>query len=204
MSHDPNQYSFSALYGTPRPNEPRYTSLVYLLALVDSPKSEILRLDKAHFVLSYLYEVEEQIATAVELLSVQGRHFPKPYYPQTPVMVTKEWSPISAMLEGGLNPLGLVRQPRRWACASGIWEPMNIENVRSYQECESPEQLFWSVLDKVANKARARGLLISLISSIGWDYESNIGMPRNLSLAEAEQADRVVWQRTPIPSRGSF
>jgi hypothetical protein len=176
---------------------------VYLLALVESPKSEILRLDKAHFVLAYLYEVEEQVATAAELRAIPMRHFPKPYYPQTPVMVTREWSPISAMLEGGLNPLNLVREPRRRAIASGIWEPTTIENVRPYAECETAEQLYWSVLDKVSRRAKVRGLLVSLISAIGWDYESSIGMPKNLTLAEAEQADRVIWQRTPIPHHGS-
>lgn len=197
INYDSAKYSFSALYGPARPNEPRLTTLVYLLSLVDTPENEIIKLDKAKFVLAYLYELEEQVATATELRAVQGKHFPKSFYPQTPVMVTLEWSPICAMLQGGWLPIHLLRENRRWACASGIWQPRPVQNVKPYEECETPEELFWSILNKVVQKANARDLLISLISCIGWDYDSNIGMPRNLSSVEAEHADRVIWQRTP-------
>jgi hypothetical protein len=175
------------------------TTLAYLIALVDSDQNAIVDPAKAKLVLRWLFDIEEQVESASELLIRQeeNRYFPKGYHPQSPVMLAPEWSPIAAMLEHGWEPFVLVREMKRRACASGIWRIKAIETNKPGQEFETPQKLFWHVLGKAAEKAKIRGLLISVIAMPGWSYKSNIGRPCNLTLAEAEKADRVVWQRTP-------
>jgi hypothetical protein len=172
-------------------------TLGYVVALVDSPENEALNLEKARFILSYLFAVEEQVTSPADLLSVQERSFPAAYLPQTPVMLTLRWSPISAMLERGWQPIKLSRETTGMACASGVWAVRGVEDARSFGDCRTPEELFWHILQKVVEKARMRNLLISIIARPGWSYETDVGMLRNLSSAAAGEADRVIWQRAP-------
>ncbi len=174
------------------------TTLAYLVALVDSSQNAVANLDKAKFVLRWLFDVEEQVENAPELLSRQhNQYFPKAFYPQSPVMLTLKWSPISAMLERGWEPIVLDREDKGRACAFGIWKVETVESYKPFEACQTPEELFWHVFGKVAEKAKSRGLLICIIAKPGWSYEDNFGMPCNLTLAEAQEADRVIWQRTP-------
>ncbi len=189
---DIDDYTFFGLLNNDVQNT---KSLAYLIALVDS---KVVDFKKAKFALVYLFDIEEQIESASELLSRQkGSNFPAGYYPQTPVMVALEWSPISAMLEQNWQPVFLVRETRQRASALGIWEAKAVDSCKSFDECETPKELFWHVLAKVAQKALERNLLISVIAKPGWSYENNIEKLNNLTLAEAEKADRVIWQRTP-------
>src|ERR1700730_8357287 len=94
------EYSFLGLlnHGTPLHLE---TSLGYLVGLADSPDHKIVEPLPAKRILCWLSEVEEQSPGGSHLLERQqsffSRYFPKGYFPQTPVMAAKEWSPISAM-----------------------------------------------------------------------------------------------------------
>jgi hypothetical protein len=190
-------YTFLGLLNKGIKIETPITSLAYLIALVDSSENEILNMKTAKFVLRYLFDVEEQVKDPLELLSVMERNFPKSYFPQTPVMVTHKWSPISALLEKGWALETLVREDKQLACASGIWQPGDLSGTKPLHQCDTTELLFWHILEKVVMKAKVRSLLISIIAMPGWSYKSNFGRPHNLTLAEAEQADRVIWQRTP-------
>ena len=75
-----------------------------------------------------------------------------------------------------------------------------VKSAKNLGECMMPEELLWYLLDGVVEKARIRVLFISIIGKPGRNFESNIGRPFNVSLAEAIEADRVVWQRTPRAS----
>lgn len=181
------------------------TTLAYLVSLVESPEHEIANLKTAKFVLELLFSIEEQVANASELLSLQEKNLPKAFFPQTPVMLARRWSPISALLEQGFSPLALAREVRvpgsrrlgRMACASGIWRINSLRSAKGVDECVSPEELFWHVLKASVEKANKKNLLLSIIAQPGWSYEDNIDRPQNLTLLEAEKADRVIWQRTP-------
>ena len=197
MNYRVEDYTFWGLFSHGVQKETLINTLAYVIALVDGAENGIADPKTAIFVLRYLFEAEEQAQSASELASLHsGKYFPKAYYPQTPVMLTLGWSPISAMLECGWKPLALARQDKNMACASSIWESKRVENALPYEQCAAPEELFWHVLDKAAQKAKSRGLLLSIAASPGWSYKSNIGRPGNLTLAEAQKADRVIWQRT--------
>ena len=199
MNSNSENYSFCELLGDIRCSN--VNTLAYLVALVDSKENVIADLNIAKFILSWLHDVEEQSESASDLLSRQdpgqNKYFPIGYYPQTPVMMTFKWSPISSMIQQGWNPLVINREIKKRACVTGIFEAKQISSIKSHSECQNPEELFWHVLAKTAHKAIGRNLLISVIAKPGWSYEDNIGRPNNFTLAEAEKADRVIWQRTP-------
>jgi hypothetical protein len=199
MKYDVRDYTFSGLSNSRGPVPIPLKTLAYLVALADSAKNTILELETANFVLRYLFDAEEQTDSASELLAIQETYFPKYYYPQTPVMLTPGWSPISALLELGWDPVALNRENTMRACASGMWRPQQIPNAKDLQQCETPEELFWYVMSKVGEKASAKGLMISIVAKPGWSYSTNFGRPGNLCLAEAGRADRVIWQRNPRP-----
>lgn len=188
-------YTFAGLLGSNAP--PPLTSLAYLVALVESSDNGILDLTTAKFVLRYLFDVEEQVKHPLELIAVMERGFPKSFLPQTPVMVTEKWSPVSAVLESGWRPEKLFREEKPMACTSGVWQPRDAAGAKPRNECNTAELLFWHIIDKVVTKAKLRSLLINIVAMPGWSYKSNIGRPQNLTLEEAQQADRVIWQRTP-------
>jgi hypothetical protein len=73
--------------------------------------------------------------------------------------------------------------------------------AKSREECVTPEELFWHVLKKVADKAKDKGLMLSVVAKPGWSYHAPVAVLRNLTQAEVEKADRVIWQRTPRVKR---
>jgi hypothetical protein len=199
-------YTFASLLHNGPAIETPVDTLAYLISLVDGPGNPVMDLQVAGRFLGWLYDVEEQVHSLTELLLQQGSAasvYPNGLYPQTPVMLTKKWSPISAMLENDLEPLALVRMDRRRACASGIWK-LQLEEIpdsKSLDECSTAEDLFWHVLRKISDKAKARNLLVSIIAKPGWSYDHDVHINtlRNMTFKEAERADRVIWQRTPRP-----
>jgi hypothetical protein len=202
MSYRLEDYTFWGLMSNGVQIETPVSSLAYAVALVDSPENAIINLKTASFVLNYVYNAEEQCGSASDLLlTLKGPEFPKAYELQTPVMLTCRWSPISAMLERRWEPIFLCREARRtMACASGIWEPKPVENAELLENCRTSEELFWHVLAKIVEKTVWRGGLLSIIVKPGWSYDhaKTLGRLQNLTLEEAQTADRVIWQRTPI------
>jgi len=197
VGHNAADYTFWGLMNNGVEVDTPVDTLVYLVGLVDTADNEVSKLEKANFMLSFLYDVEEQVESVSHLLERQQEIFPKGYYPQTPVMMTLKWSPIAALLERGLEPVVLSRETDWMDCASGIWEIKAVESAKPREACETAEELFWHVLKKVADKAKGKGLLLSIVAQPGWDYHDEVSVLRNLTQAEAEEADRVIWQRTP-------
>jgi hypothetical protein len=171
IKYNAADYTFWGLLNNGVQTSHPVTSLAYLVGLVDSPDAQ-------------------------DLASRPGELSPKAYHPLTPVMLTKSWSPISAVLEKGWKPIVLSRLAKARACASGIWNIKEIGHAAPYKECLTPEQLFWSVLSKVAEQANSRGLLVSIIACPGWSYEHGHALS-DLTFDEAKKADRVIWQRIP-------
>jgi hypothetical protein len=200
MSYDASEYTFSELLMSGMPLDSPLTSLAYLVALAESPQNEILNLSRAGYVLTRLFGLEHHVRNATELISIWSEErLPKGLYPQTPVMVTHEWSPIAEMLERGWDPIVLQRQRKLSSCAAGIWEPKIIGQPDRGEWCDTQEGLFWHVMSKVAEKGKSRGQFICVVAKPGWSYEHCVGTPTNISLEEAQKADRVIWQRTPTP-----
>ena len=177
----------------------RLGSLVYLVGLVESPDNQITDLKFIKNRLPYIYEVEEQQRKARDLLQFQKnvKPFPEGYYPQTPVMLTKAWSPIGAMLERGLRPVVLKRDPGFQAIASGIWEAASFEDASQINTSKTPEELFWAILTEAFRRARERKMYVSIVANPGWDYENGIDSLPTWSQAEITKADRILWRRTP-------
>jgi hypothetical protein len=197
MNDKASDYTFWGLFNFGTPFNTPISTLAYLIGLVETPTNGVADLDKAKFVLRYLFDVEEQVRSATELLSVQEESFPKGFYPQTPVMLTVQWSPIAELLDSGCTPLILSREARRMACAVGIWEPQAIEGFKQHESLETPQALFRHTLNRVLAKAKDRNQLIIIIAMPGWSYDDNIDRPYNLPFEEVQKADRVIWQRTP-------
>ncbi len=207
MGYKFEDYTFSGLLNNNSPTKDAVTSIVktltYIIGLTTSSNSDVLNIKVAsHNILNLLYDVEEQVQSAQELLEAQrlGR-IPAGYFPQTPVMLAREWSPISAMLGRGMEPVALSRADRpRMSCASGIWNVTKPVESKEMEDGCSDEDLFWHVLAKVVGKAKEDRYLISIIAVPGLsyeDYEEGAGRIDNLTLEEAKKADRVIWQRTP-------
>lgn len=202
MKHEVENYTFWGLFNNGVEVDTPITTLAYLVALVEDPQSEILSLDKAKFVLRYLFDAEEQVKSADDLLALQcSKDFPVGYSPQTPVMLTLRWSPISAMLGRGLSPVALARESKGMSCASGIWDSRAFSGLGPAEAHDTSELLFWSVLAQVKEKADKTGRWVSIVAKPGWSYRSNLERPANLTMAQAMEAGRVVWQRTPRPSK---
>jgi hypothetical protein len=177
---------------------PLFNTLAYIIGITTSEKSDILNTRVAAFgILSSIYDMEEQVQSAQELLEGQRQiRMPTGYFPQTPVMLAREWSPISVMLDRGMEPVALNRdRKKKMLCASGIWTITNPMPCKTVENCCSDEDLFWFILSNVVEKAKEDQFLISIIAKPGWDYER--GQLYNLTLDEAMKADRVIWQRKP-------
>ena len=171
-------------------------TLAYVVGLKEIEPDEIANLKTANFVLGYLYDVEAQVLSGLELLDRQKiDQFPGGYLPQTPVMLAQEWSPISALLEHGFKPIILRREQTRWACASGVWDIASVIPYKELEQCHCDEDLFWHVLGKVIEKKNTNRFLVSIIAKPGWSYKH--GDLKNINLDEAIRADRVIWQRKP-------
>jgi hypothetical protein len=167
MPHRFEDFTFLGLLNNGTAIHPLHT-LGYLVALVDSPENEIVRPHVAAKALRSSFLKERKLKSFPELLSQQKQCFPEGYCPQTPVMLTLDWSPISAVLQRNFEPVVLVREAKRFrACASGIWDLRKINEVMSYEKCETSEELFWYVMKKVAEKAKQRNLLVSIVAKPG-------------------------------------
>jgi hypothetical protein len=143
-------------------------------------------------------EGQEAVRTPADLLRAQKLFLLKGYFPQTPVMKTRAWSPAGALLEAGFEPIVLERYfSGANAVATGIWCPMTISDPKSIQYSSTDEDLFWAIMAKVSERAKKRKQHISVVATPGWAYESAIGSLQDWDEAEIEKADRVVWKRTP-------
>jgi len=201
MNHPITEYTYLGLcnYGK-RLGPP---SLAYLIGLVNSADHKIGNPFVAKRILTWILDEEEQVTTAAELLSRQkeffSRYFDGGYQPQSPVMLAKRWSPISAILERGLKPLILLREEKIRATATGIWQVTNTEGPKTLGDCRNVEELFWSVFCSASRRAQERQALVSIIAKPGWAFEtigSNEALPR-WSPKEVASADRILWKRTP-------
>jgi hypothetical protein len=193
-------YTFNGLDSLGEPTGgPPY--LAYLVGLADSQDHKISDPVVAKRILGYLYEIEEQKPDSHSLLESEARFLSRMsadgFRPQTPCMVTKAWSPIGAMLELGLEPVVLRREPKIRAAAASIWEPHTINSAKPLSQCTSIEELFWGILNLVSLRGKECGLWVSVIAKPGWYYESAIGSLPHWPSWEVEKAGRIIWQRTP-------
>jgi hypothetical protein len=132
-----DDYSFQGLRAVANDDHPDL-SLIYVVGLVDSPSHKISETEAAKPILRWLYDIEEQVPNAYTLLREQesftSRYFRGGYFPLTPCMVVKRWSPMGAMLDRGLRPVVLRREQKILATAAGIWEPQNLEGAKQIGE----------------------------------------------------------------------
>ncbi|HWX19013.1 MAG TPA: hypothetical protein VN578_03800 [Candidatus Binatia bacterium] len=195
MNLDPaNDYSFESLAGARQ-----CPSLAYLLGLTDSADHKISDPQIASRILTWLFDIEEQSLDAAYLLSRQSsffsRYFPGGYHPQSPCMLTTKWSPIHAMLEQGIKPSVLNKGGRVSLTATGIWEPCSLDSLKGVDSGDGFVRLFWPTLVELFNRARQRGMWVSVIASPGWDYESMIDSLPRWNVEEIAKADRMLWRR---------
>lgn len=193
------KYTFAGLEGSSNPE--RFPSLCYLVGLVDSPTHKISEALPAKRILSWLYDVEEQCLNAEHLKHREiffDRYFPSGYHPQTPCMLAKLWSPISAMLERGFEPEILSRDSRPSVIvASGIWKPPVISGAIEIENAKTVEELYWAIMVEASRRANDRKMWISIIAQPGWDYESAIDSLPCWSAEEVAKSGRILWKRTP-------
>jgi len=197
--YDPREYSFLGLYGHGRQIGP-VTSLAYLVGLVPSADNGIAEPGAAGRILSYFFDIEEQVTSAEKLLVLQkqflSRFSADGYRPLTPAMLTLGWSPIGAMVQNGLEPITLRRAPGIKAVATGIWRNISIQGARPIDKCETDEALFWAILNEASRRALEQRHLVSVVSKPGWAYETNKGLP-SWPGSEIQKADRILWKRVP-------
>ena len=119
----PVEYSFeSLLYGNQPVRQDGCPSLVYLVSLVNSSNHGIGETLAAKRILSWLYGLEEQAVNVEHLREGErfcDRYFEGGFYPQTPCMVVNRWSPISAMLERGMEPADSQSRGKIQSCCYG-------------------------------------------------------------------------------------
>jgi hypothetical protein len=207
-AHDPKDYTYLGLenQGTPLDPDWQARSLVYLIGLVATGEHKIKQPDVAYRILSWLFELEEQVETGTALLQRQNaffqRHFSaETYAPQTPCMLTLAWCPIGALLERGHQPLILGKQQRLLAAASGVWPPGDNEEAGEISGARTDEDLFWAIFKAVSERAKARKLLVSLIAKPGWALHMAESLSP-LNEQEVAKADRVLWFRRSADPQG--
>jgi hypothetical protein len=199
-------YTFLGLCKNGKPME-LVDSLVYMVALADSEDHQILDLSVANQVLGVVFDMDELITQASDMATSQELSLPTGYYPQTPAMVTRAWSPIASMLERSFKPIALKRDPTFLSVATGIWSPTLFEkseqvaglfeNVKQISDAETSEELFWSILPEAFSRAMKRGKFVSVVAKPGWSYESSIGSLAEWTIKEIALADKILWKRTP-------
>ena len=194
--YNPAEYTFLGLDNHGKPSGGP-TTLAYLVSLVDSPAHEVVNPRSASGILTLLFDTEEQLRTPSELASWQQKRLPQHFHPVTPCMLTKAWSPIGAMLQQGFEPLILSRQPKSRALATGIWNPVPFRSEQEFADCETPEQLFWSILGQAFQKADERSMLINIIAKPGWWYDMKIGVLPKWSKEDLMIANKILWARMP-------
>lgn len=201
MNRNIADYSFQGLRNGGRSEFVGFPSLCYLVSLTDSARHKISEPLTAKRILSWLFEVEGQCPSADDLNLRQqdffSRYFVGGFCPQTPCMVVDQWSPISAMLELGMEPAVLNRESKFRAVASGIWQPLGINEENTIHTAATDVALFWAIIGKVTRLALQRKAWISIIAQPGWDRTSAINSLPNWPEEEVTKAGRVVWKRTP-------
>lgn len=201
MNYPTEDYTFDGLscpLGSVVTDPERCPSLCYMVSLINSPTHAISDTIVAKRIISWLYEFEEQAVNAEHLKVGEGffkRYFEGGFYPQTPCMITKQWSPISALLESGFYPRVLNREIKARAVATGIWDPpMLLEATKPPQPVGD---FFWSIMEKVSRLAVERKMWISVIAEPGWDYTAAISSLPDWPIEEVEKSGRILWKRTP-------
>lgn len=188
---DPKDFTFESLGGGKyRP------SLAYIVALIE-PGSDSFRDAGTDWVLAAQYDFEEQAQSPTDLLKGERLHMPNGVFPQTPVILTRGWSPLASVLERGLEPTFIRRRERAGDLAVGIWMPHILGDSKDIESCGTDKELFSAIFDKVSAKAIERGLAVCILAKAGWNYEDAIGSLPRWSAKEVMQADRVLWKRTP-------
>jgi len=187
-------YSFLGLChdGMPLPS---VCSLVYVVGLVGSANNEMCDLKTAGRFLQTLFDFEEQTDAAFMLIW-QKDYLPADYYPQTPCMLTKEWSPISAMLDQGFCPLILRRDSGAMAVATGVWDAFTFQSTVNVIDAETFDQLFWAILSESFRRAKERNKLVSIIAQPGWSYGCGDALTE-WSEEDIKLSDRILWRRRP-------
>jgi hypothetical protein len=202
-NHDPSHYTFQGLLnrtdgplGDPGP----ISSLCYLISLTDSPAHPISEYILAKRILAWLYDCEQQSLNADHLKENERffeRYFSGGFYPKTPVMVVRQWSPISVMLQNDFAPLTLGREAKGRSVASGIWAPPTVTESVEIEDARTDEQLFWAIMKQVSALAEEEQKSISIVAQPGWYYASAIGSLPSWSAEEVGKSGRVLWKRTP-------
>ena len=175
-------------------------SLCYLVGLVNSQDHKISEVLPAKRIISWLYSCEEQSINAEHLKEGETffeRYFVGGYYPKTPCMIVNQWSPISAMLERGFDPVILCREPKFRAVATGLWTPPVFSQILEIESAKTDEELFWAIIMKVSHLATERSMWINIIAQPGWDYDAAIHSLPNWTEGDVENAGRILWERTP-------
>ncbi|HSH95907.1 MAG TPA: hypothetical protein VK968_17305 [Roseimicrobium sp.] len=199
--YNPADFTFVAL-DSPRAPSGISDSLGYIVGIVDPADQTIADPVVARQILAYLYSIEGRIQSdSGYLLRLQksycAQFFSGRYFPMTPCMITKGWSPVATLLEKGFEPELLNREIRIQACASGIWKPASLGSLDGLGNGDDVESLFWGVLEKISKAAEDMHFHVSVIARPGWVYEREIGSLPTWSKAEVEKSGRVVWKRTP-------
>lgn len=190
-------YSFDSLRGGNRGD--KIETLAYLIGLVDSSSNSAGDLDTAQFrILLPLSEVESYAECASDLLKLQAGFLPENYFPLTPVMFVKRWSPISFMLQRGFEPcvLNLKTDGGPHAVATGIWAPAALAHTVRLEDCASDEELCMALINEAFNRARSRGWYVNVIAQVGWKYESQVGRLQMFSEREVSKSGRILWKST--------
>jgi hypothetical protein len=193
--HNAADYSFEGL--CQGKSQAKVNSLIYVVGLVDSINNKAASLRWVNANLSPIYDVEEQIEDAPDLLSWQREILPAGYYPQTPCMLTRAWSPIGTMLDQGFEPIVLRRDAEGPACATGIWESFSFQSTSRIDDAENFEHLFWAILSETFRRAKERKMLVSIIAKPGGSYKMGSGSLPKWSEDEIAEADKILWKRVP-------
>jgi hypothetical protein len=199
---NPRDYTFRGLCNVagkfePEPEIP--TSLCYLISCVNAASHVISSGLVARRILSWLYEMEEQARNADHLKAGEkyfDRYFDGGFYPMTPCLVSHKWSPISALLESGNDPVVLNRESRIMAVASGIWNPELKVGILGKEVPDDDQSFFWMVIGIVSKLAMERGMFINVIARPGWSYLHAINSLPNWPAHEVAKSGRVIWRRT--------
>jgi hypothetical protein len=170
------------------------------VSLTDCADHKISETLPAKRILDWLYEVEEQSLNADELEAKEkqfsSRYFEGGFYVKTPCMVTEQWSPISAMVERGMAPEVLNREPGFRAAATGIWAPpANLEQVE-IESASTDEELFWAIIGAASRLAVEQNAWINVIAQPGWHRPAAINSLVKWPPEEVAKAGRLLWKRT--------
>ena len=204
MKFDPARYTLKGLLlpaGGGEEDPVQCPSLCYLVSLVNAAHHKIADPLAAKRIISWLYDAEEQAVNAKHLKAAEeffDRYFEGGFFPKTPCMVVDSWSPIGLMLERGMEPLVLNREPKRRAVASGIWDPKSIRCTGKVELSKTDEELFWAILSKVSHIASDQEMWLNIIAAPGWMYEKAIKSLPVWSANEVEITGRVLWKRTVL------